>query len=117
MFWRLSFYRILCGIILTMSIVAGYAMRRNWFSAGRFHTLYAKASASSFQHPSHPSYERIQDFQIKEYGLNGSIFKHKKSGAQVLSLIAPDDNKVFGISFRTPPTDRYNYPLLLLPFS
>jgi Zn-dependent M16 (insulinase) family peptidase len=116
MFWRLSFYRILCGIILTMSIVAGYAMRRNLFSAGRFHSLYSKAFASSFQHPSHPSYERIQDFQIKEYGLNGSIFKHKKSGAQVLSLIAPDDNKVFGISFRTPPTDRYSNRFAFITF-
>jgi hypothetical protein len=54
----------------------------------------------------HPSYERLEDFTLPEYGLTGSIYSHRKSGAQVISVVAPDDNKVFGITFRTPPKDR-----------
>lgn len=30
-----------------------------------------------------------------------------------MSVIAPDDNKVFGITFRTPPSDRY-HPIALV---
>lgn len=33
------------------------------------------------------------------------LFKHVKSGARLLYLQNDDDNKVFSISFRTPPTD------------
>ncbi len=33
------------------------------------------------------------------------LYRHKKTGGQVLSLRADDDNKVFGIAFRTPPSD------------
>jgi len=42
----------------------------------------------------------------EEYGRGvvGTLFQHEKTGAEVLSLKAPDKNKVFGITFLTPPT-------------
>jgi len=43
--------------------------------------------------------------QIKEINTLGQLFQHEKTGAELLSLINTDENKVFGISFRTPPTD------------
>lgn len=64
----------------------------------------ASSKAAAVVH--HPSYERLEDFTLPEYGLTGSIYSHRKSGAQVISVVAPDDNKVFGITFRTPPKDR-----------
>jgi Zn-dependent M16 (insulinase) family peptidase len=33
------------------------------------------------------------------------LYRHKATGAEVLSLQNKDENKVFGIAFRTPPTD------------
>ncbi|HTM77056.1 MAG TPA: insulinase family protein, partial [Devosia sp.] len=33
------------------------------------------------------------------------LYRHKKTGAEVLSLVNDDENKVFGITFKTPPTD------------
>ena len=33
------------------------------------------------------------------------LWEHAKSGAQVLSFCNDDENKVFGVSFRTPPKD------------
>merc|ERR1711871_312927 len=51
---------------------------------------------------------------IEEYGLHATTYIHKKSGAQVMSVIAPEDNnKVFGIVFRTPPEDSTGLPHIL----
>lgn len=62
----------------------------------------------------HPSYEVVEKFTIPEYGLEGIYYLHKKTGAQVISIISPDDNnKVFGITFRTPPADSTGVPHVL----
>lgn len=53
----------------------------------------------------HPSYDLIDNHYIEEYGIRAILYSHRKSGAQVMSVIAPDENKVFGITFRTPPPD------------
>ena len=42
---------------------------------------------------------------VKEAAADAMLFLHKKSGAKVLFLASEDDNKVFSISFRTPPAD------------
>ena len=33
------------------------------------------------------------------------LYRHRKTGAEVLSLVNDDENKVFGITFKTPPED------------
>ena len=43
--------------------------------------------------------------QIKETNGTGYTFDHEKTGARLFFLETPDYNKVFSISFRTPPTD------------
>lgn len=43
--------------------------------------------------------------EIKEINSVGYLMEHEKSGAQLLYLKNEDDNKVFSISFRTPPSD------------
>lgn len=43
--------------------------------------------------------------EIEEINSVGYLMEHKKSGAQLLYLKNEDDNKVFSISFRTPPSD------------
>jgi len=53
----------------------------------------------------HPSYEVIKQDFVKEYGAKTVLYRHRQSGAEVLSVEADDDNKVFGITFRTPPED------------
>lgn len=47
-------------------------------------------------------FERINIGEIKSEGM---LFKHLKSGAKLFFLKNEDDNKVFSISFRTPPDD------------
>jgi hypothetical protein len=75
-------------VIIMLSVVTGFAIRcRIWNRFGRLNTLHASSLSSvSTSHPSHPSYNKVEDFHIKEYGLTGSIFSHKKSGAKVFNL-------------------------------
>jgi hypothetical protein len=42
---------------------------------------------------------------IPEIGALARLYRHDATGARLLSLITDDENKVFGISFRTPPSD------------
>jgi Zn-dependent M16 (insulinase) family peptidase len=50
-------------------------------------------------------FEKSREQDIPELKTRVEIFRHVKTGAELLSLINDDENKVFGISFRTPPTD------------
>lgn len=43
--------------------------------------------------------------EIPEISSQGFLFRHEKSGARLFYLKNDDDNKVFSISFRTPPKD------------
>ncbi len=50
-------------------------------------------------------FELITEKNIPELETRAKFYQHVKTGAQLLSLINNDENKVFGIIFRTPPTD------------
>ncbi len=47
----------------------------------------------------------LEDRFIQEYNTRARLWEHRQSGAQLLSLENDDENKVFGIAFRTPPPD------------
>lgn len=52
-----------------------------------------------------PAYELVMEENLEELKSYGLVLNHKKSGARVIVLSNDDDNKVFSIGFRTPPTD------------
>ena len=45
-------------------------------------------------------FERIAEKDISELQTRAELYHHIKSGAELLSLINNDENKVFGITFR-----------------
>ncbi|MDR0391383.1 MAG: insulinase family protein [Planctomycetaceae bacterium] len=51
------------------------------------------------------TWEKICTQHIPEINVNAHLFQHKKSGAPLLYFACDDDNKVFSIAFRTPPSD------------
>nr|MBQ8252223.1 insulinase family protein [Lachnospiraceae bacterium] len=51
------------------------------------------------------AYELIEERQIDDLKSQGVILRHKKTGAKIALLSNDDENKVFYIGFRTPPTD------------
>ena len=61
----------------------------------------------------HPAYEVVQRDVVNEYGAYCTLYRHKKSGAELLSVSTDDDNKVFGVTFRTPPEDSTGVPHIL----
>ena len=47
----------------------------------------------------------LKETFITELQSRAFLYRHDRTGARLLSLVNDDENKVFGISFRTPPTD------------
>ncbi|MCS6882794.1 MAG: insulinase family protein [Oscillochloridaceae bacterium] len=50
-------------------------------------------------------FELLRDEHIAELNTRARLYRHAKTGAQLLSLENDDENKSFGITFRTPPAD------------
>ena len=50
-------------------------------------------------------FELLREQVIPELNTTGKLYRHAKTGAELLSLENADENKVFGINFRTPPSD------------
>lgn len=53
----------------------------------------------------HDAFVLVEERFLMEINSQARLFEHKKSGARLLSLTNTDENKVFGIAFRTPPSD------------
>jgi Zn-dependent M16 (insulinase) family peptidase len=50
-------------------------------------------------------FTKLGQREIPELQTKAEFYKHARTGAELLSLINGDENKVFGITFRTPPSD------------
>lgn len=50
-------------------------------------------------------FSRVLSVHVPEIDSWADVFRHDKTGARVLSMRNSDENKVFGITFRTPPKD------------
>ncbi len=58
-------------------------------------------------------FELLRAQEIPEINAKAELYRHVKTGAELLSLTNDDENKVFGISFRTPPSDSTGVPHIL----
>ena len=59
------------------------------------------------------AYELIKEQVLNDINSNGYILRHKKSGARIALISNDDDNKVFYIGFKTPPTDETGVPHII----
>ena len=50
-------------------------------------------------------FELLRETEIPELNSKGKLYRHVQSGAELLCLENDDENKVFGVTFRTPPPD------------
>lgn len=55
----------------------------------------------------------VEERDIEEIKARGFVFVHMKSGANLIYLHCDDDNKVFSITFKTPPPDSTGIPHIL----
>jgi Zn-dependent M16 (insulinase) family peptidase len=58
-------------------------------------------------------FKLIDEQELKEINSIGRLFHHQKSGARLVSIYNDDNNKVFSVNFRTPPTDDTGLPHIL----
>ena len=58
-------------------------------------------------------YTLLKDQHIPEINSRVLFYRHIKTGSEILSLVNDDENKVFGITFRTPPGDSTGLPHIL----
>lgn len=59
------------------------------------------------------AYEVVLTEDLPDLKSKGYLLKHKKSGARVLLMENDDENKVFTIGFRTPPSDSAGVPHIM----
>ncbi len=62
---------------------------------------------------SYHGFELSKERFVKELKSKAYIFNHTKSGARLIYLSNDDDNKVFSITFKTPPEDSTGLPHIL----
>ncbi|NLD73728.1 MAG: peptidase M16 [Chloroflexi bacterium] len=58
-------------------------------------------------------FDLLRDVQIPELNTRARLYRHAATGAELLSLENADENKCFGITFRTPPTDSTGVPHIM----
>lgn len=59
------------------------------------------------------AYQIMQEEELSGVQSKGILLRHKKSGARVLLMENDDENKVFAIGFRTPPSDSTGVPHIM----
>lgn len=59
------------------------------------------------------AFELLREQYIDELKSRARIYRHIQTGAELISLENDDENKVFGITFRTPPTDSTGVPHII----
>ncbi len=59
------------------------------------------------------AYKVIEKREISDLNSMSYLLEHKKTGARIALLSNEDDNKVFYIGFRTPPTDSTGVPHII----
>lgn len=55
----------------------------------------------------------VRDEELAEYAARATLYRHERTGGELLSLALDDANKVFGITFRTPPANSTGVPHIL----
>ncbi len=60
-----------------------------------------------------PGFTRIFTRTIPEYDATAVLYRHDATGAEILSISRDDENKVFGVTLRTPPGDSTGLPHIL----
>ena len=59
------------------------------------------------------TYEIIKEEELKGIHAKGYLLRHRKTKARVLLIENDDNNKVFNIGFRTPPSDSTGVPHIM----
>ncbi len=82
------------------------------YTMSKFESMES-GSANQWGLPELDAYERVLAEDLGDLKSKGYLLRHKKSGARVLLMANEDENKVFAIGFRTPPSDSTGVPHIM----
>ncbi|XP_020580862.1 presequence protease 2, chloroplastic/mitochondrial-like isoform X2 [Phalaenopsis equestris] len=97
----------------TTTPVQSLRLRRNFSFSPSAVSTSSQPAAQGHEISEKHGFEKISEQFISECKSNAILYKHKKTGAEVISVSNDDENKVFGIVFRTPPKDSTGIPHIL----
>lgn len=72
----------------------------------------APVEATSVPQEAH-GFELVERQYVSEYDSTALLYRHKKTGAQLMSVLNADENKTFGVTFRTPVANSKGTPHIL----
>lgn len=58
-------------------------------------------------------FQLVHEREIVELNVHARLFRHLKTGAELISLECADENKAVGVAFKTPPPDDTGIPHIL----
>lgn len=58
-------------------------------------------------------FELVRERHIPELNAWARLYRHQRTGAELLSIENNDENKVFGVTFKTPPSDSTGLPHIM----
>jgi presequence protease len=67
-----------------------------------FSTSLPRRKELSQDIPTHESFVIVQKEYVKEYDCTAVLYEHRKTKGRLLSILTKEDEKVFGITFKTP---------------
>ena len=91
-------------------------MCKHNFSPFTFHLLPSTSHPISLKNPmTHliHGFQLIREEKIEESNSLARVYRHVKSGAELLSISNDDENKVFGVTFRTPASSFNGIPHIM----
>ena len=71
------------------------------------------STAAATQPPTHAAFEVLRHTHISEYNATATHYRHRETGAEVVSVCSTEVEKVFGIAFRTPVSDSRGVPHII----
>lgn len=85
---------------------------RRLVTAGAAATENPSAALAPMAEKAH-GFTLVEEQYIAEYGSQVGLYRHDKTGAQVMSVVNSDENKTFGVTFRTPVDNSKGTPHIL----
>lgn len=87
--------------------------RLQWSRASSTQVASTDGSTGFGPAPEHDSFTVVRSVDVPDYHCHATLYQHRRTGGQVLSLRSAEANKVFGVNFRTPVSDDTGVPHVL----
>ena len=107
------------GLAPAALVRGGAALARGAAAGGGFRGLAAGAASAAAMKQVSPEtasnlgFDVVEEAWVEEYASACTLYRHRGTGAELMSVANTDENKSFGTVLRTPPKDSKGIPHIL----